>query len=128
MGGDFLLAANSAEINSGTAVIPWDTAKDDHDIGTPLYQQVFELTDDEVEARFQAGQWWHTLHVLEMDITGWHPLDQGQPWNPVDTTKGPGWLPVHYAWWPGEGGPMGVVTTRNIFIMGETGQTIARVR
>lgn len=35
---------------------------------------------------------------------------------------------IRYAWWPSDDGWSGVVTTRNIFILGDNGKTIDKVR
>lgn len=116
MGGDFLLEARpaSGEILSGTAVIPWRKGKD-NDIGGPLLREVLRISEEEEATRIERGGWWHTLHVLEIDEDQFYFAEDGT-------------LVVHYVWWGESDGLRGVVTTRNIFIMGEAGQTIARVR
>lgn len=119
MGGDFLLKVRSDEINSGTAVLPWDSEKMDGDLlgDNDIGQGLWEALD-------MGGQWWRLLHVLEIDTDQFVVADASSEKGTTDER-----LLAKYAWWWHEdGGAEAVVTTRNIFILGENGQTIDKVR
>ena len=113
MGGDFLKELPGDEIYSGTAILPWESSKQDGDLlgGNDLGSLLWEELD------FQ-GPFWHTLHILEIN------LDQYVHTDPDDGRE---WLIVKYVWWHTDG-ISAVATTRNIFILGDNGKTIDRVR
>jgi hypothetical protein len=122
MGGDFLLLVRSDSIISGTAVLPWDSEKQDgkllgdNDPAGELWKQL------EME-----GTWWRLVHVLEIDTEQFVVAEASGQGDEVEF--GPEKLILKYAWWWHEdGGAEAVVTTRNIFIVGEDGKTIDRVR
>lgn len=123
MGGDFLLELpRKTPIHSGSYAIPFDPDARDHDIAGGLGKAIAEDIEGEAQTKdhedsqrsFFAGG----LHVLEIE----------QHQTQYEANKG--LLVVKAVWWtdPEDGMPHGVVTTRNIFLQGDDGRTIERVR
>lgn len=123
MGGDFLLEVpKGAALHSGTFAIPFDPKADDHDIVGELSIAVSEEVNGEPRGNGDYEEWkrnfFTEVHVLEIE------QDQTQ----YEANKS--LLVVKCIWWvdPTSGAMPAVVTTRNIFVIGENGQTVAKVR
>jgi hypothetical protein len=146
MGGDFIMEVEGP-ITSGSAVIPFDPAKDNNIVGAlgrVLGHEMFvtrhelELGDEDFKAaqrqqdsdRDYPLMSWTQAHVLaiEKHSYGEAPAENvGNYWQGEETDMGN--LIVKYAWWHlPDIGTVCIITTRNIFILGDNGKTIDRVR
>jgi hypothetical protein len=116
--GDFLLNV-TGPLHSGVVAIPFDPNKD-NDIVGQLEKALGEVGAREAgqigqEDRYQPK--FNYAHILAID--------------PAQTLyeKNQGYVAVRYVWWdePMDGINV-VITTRSIFILGDNGKTIDKVR
>lgn len=99
--GDFLIEV-TGPIHSGLVALPYDPDAQDHDISGEL-RKVLDLSLSRV-------------HVLEIEQ------------NQTQYEANQGFVAVRYVWWEDDDGHHAVVTTRPIFVVGDNGKTIDRVR
>lgn len=112
MGGDFLIEATDP-LYSGLAAIPFDPNQDDDIVEALSHELGRQLSSSESPVPLPFNH----AYVLEID--------------PAQTEyeKNKGVLAVRYVWWfELNDGIHVVITTRNIFIVGDNGKTIDRVR
>ena len=103
--GDFLQDVGKGPIESGTVALEWDEEAEDNNILSKL-------------AEYLKLPWWTEARVLEVNAS-----------QRTEFERNKGWIAVHYAWWyVPDVGSVGVATTRNIFIVGDDGKTIGKVR
>jgi hypothetical protein len=115
MGGDFLLPV-TGPIHSGSIAISFDPNAQDHDVGGELAKELGRQMLYGDGAAVQSMPL-NRIHVLEID----------QHRTQYEANKN--LLAVRYVWWDEPmDGLHAVVTTRNIFIVGDDGKTIDRVR
>ncbi len=102
--GDFLQDIGQGPIESGTVALEWDDDSDDNHVLRKLGDSL-DIT-------------WAEARLLEID-----------PEQRTEYERNKGWIAVHYAWWYiTDLGSVGVATTRHIFIMGDDGKTVGKVR
>lgn len=101
--GDFIQEVGPGPLESGSVAIKWEP----NALDINILEQVAKHLDIH----------WAQAHLLEID-----PHQTKYELNE-------GLLAVRYVWWyVPDSGTEGVVTTRNIFIVGNDGKTIDRVR
>lgn len=101
--GDVLQDVGDGPIESGTVAVEWGEDSDDNDILAELSKH--------------------------LDITWGARLLEIDPAQRTEYERNKGIIAVRYAWWyVPDNGAMGVATTRNIFIVGDDGKTIGKVR
>lgn len=102
--GDFLQDVGEGPIESGTVALEWNGGSGGVEILDKLAKAI--------------GIVWVQSRLLDID-----------PDQRTDYERNKDWIAVRYAWWQIEGtGAVGVATTRNIFITGDDGKTIGKVR
>ncbi len=101
--GDFIQEVGPGPLESGTIAVEWDPDAEDNNVLAKVAQELDIV--------------WSQARLLE--------IDPQQTRYELNT----GVAAVRYVWWyVPDSGAEGVVTTRNIFIVGNDGKTIDRVR
>ena len=102
--GDFLQDVGEGPIESGTVALSWKEGLGGADILDRLAKAIDCV--------------WEQSRLLEIDSSKRTEYEYSK-----------GWMAIRYAWWyVPDVGPVGVATTRNIFIVGDDGKTIGKVR
>lgn len=113
-GSDFLIEVSTTPILSGTVAVnktAVNWADPSYDIGHELAVAIFGTDESYLTSP------WDELHVLQIDNEGQSEYERQNDL-----------LAVKYAWWAENDSRKCVVTTRNIFIVGNDGKTVDRVR